>query len=125
MHPQVPGGFTKLETFLKRDLMGLVLSLCLCPAAAQENATPPSPEPPQLVPEVQTGKVPEAEVTIVEQDGKKLEKYSVNGQVYMVKVISGNAPPYYLLDLDGDGVMDVTRDSPDNISVPQWVLFSW
>ena len=31
----------------------------------------------------------------------------------------GNFPPYYLLDLDGDGVMDVRRDGPDDIAVPQ------
>ena len=29
------------------------------------------------------------------------------------------------LDLDGDGVLDVRRDGPTDISIPQWVLFSW
>lgn len=110
-----------------RYLLSLV---CLCAALplgwAQESSEHPAVQkPPQLTPEVQSGAVPEPDVTIVEKGGKTIERYSVNGQVYMVKVISGGAPPYYLLDLDGDGVMDVTRDSPDDISVPQWVLFSW
>ncbi len=29
------------------------------------------------------------------------------------------------LDLDGDGTMDVRRDRPQDLSIPQWVLFSW
>ena len=111
---------------MKYSSLIVVVTLLSTSAWSQDSelgGRPPDISP--AAPEVEAGAVPEAEVTITEQDGKTIEKYSVNGQVYMIKVISGDAPPYYLLDLDGDGVMDVTRDSPEDISVPQWVLFQW
>jgi hypothetical protein len=78
------------------------------------------------VPEVKSGEVIEPEVTITEQEDKTIHQYSVNGQVYMVKIVpAGDFPPYYLLDLDGDGMMDVRRDGPGDIAIPQWVLFRW
>ena len=101
--------------------------LLVMPLAWAQQATQPAPlpEPPQLPPQVETGQMPEPEVTIIEQEGRTLQQYSVNGQVYMIKVIPSSGPSYYLLDLDGDGFMDVRRDGPQDIFIPQWVLFRW
>jgi hypothetical protein len=34
-------------------------------------------------------------------------------------------PPYYLLDVDGDGTLDVQDRRVPALAVPQWLLFSW
>jgi hypothetical protein len=109
---------------MKHHILLLVLLMVLPQLNAQEQV---SEEPPEMaVPEVRSGEVIEPEVTIVEEEDRTVHQYSVNGHVYMVKIQpAGNFPPYYLLDLDGDGMMDVRRDGPDDIAVPQWVLFSW
>ncbi len=65
------------------------------------------------------------EFTIIETGQETLYEYRVNGVRYMIKVQPKGAPAYYLLDSDGDGTLDVREDSPTDISVPRWVLFSW
>lgn len=107
-----------------RAILLILLAACLSQlqAAEQDKEQPPEATPP----EVQEGEVVEPEVTIIEQEDKTIHQYSINGHVYMVKIVpAGGFPPYYLLDLDGDGVLDVRRDGPDDIAVPQWVLFRW
>lgn len=103
-------------------LLFAILALTLSPlCTAAEPEEPPGAAPPQ----VESGEVPEPEVTIIETDEGKIQQYSINGHVYMVRIVPTSGKPYYLLDLDGDGTMDVRRDRPQDISVPQWVLFSW
>lgn len=100
----------------------LALALAISPVGfAAEPEEPPGNGPPQ----VESGEVPEPEVTIIETDEGQIQQYSINGHVYMVRIVPTSGKPYYLLDLDGDGTMDVRRDRPQDISVPQWVLFSW
>lgn len=104
-----------------------ILLLTLLMALPQLRAQERDKAPPQMAaPEVESGEVIEPEVTIIEQEGKTVHQYSVNGHVYMVKIVpAGDFPPYYLMDLDGDGMMDVRRDGPQDIAVPQWVLLRW
>lgn len=68
----------------------------------------------------------EPDVTIVQRKDATIEEYRLNGRLYMVKVIPFVGKPYYLVDNDGDGLMegrvsDLKRDP----LVPQWVIFSW
>jgi hypothetical protein len=107
---------------MNRPLVFLLL-LFAAPLLPGEEA--PVPEPPDLPPKVESGQVLEPEVTIVESEKQVTHEYRINGQLYMVKVIPTAGPPYYLLDTDGDGELDVRRDRPDETFVPQWVLFSW
>ncbi|ESQ14020.1 MAG: hypothetical protein N838_13130 [Thiohalocapsa sp. PB-PSB1] len=65
------------------------------------------------------------EVTITETDTEVIYEYRVNGQLYMVKVQPVIGPPYYMMDIDGDGQLDVQDQSPPELAVPQWLLFSW
>jgi len=90
--------------------------------AAQQTEPPAPPESP---PQVESGEIVEPDVTIIETEKGQIQQYSINGHVYMVRIVPTSGPPYYLLDLDGDGTMDVRRDRPQDISIPQWVLFSW
>ena len=111
---------------MKKISITIALAFAAGVAMAQSQSEPAVvPEPPDLPPQVESGEVLEPEVTIIESDKGTVEQYSVNGQVYMVKVIPSAGPPYYLLDSDGDGELDVRKDHPSEIAVPQWVLFSW
>ena len=68
----------------------------------------------------------EPSVTIRRHDNRVEEEYSVNNNVYMVKISPASGPPYYLVDPDGDGNMEMRRSSGGmDINVPQWSLFSW
>ncbi|MGB5834092.1 MAG: DUF2782 domain-containing protein [Thiohalocapsa sp.] len=67
----------------------------------------------------------EPEVTITETDTEVIYEYRVNGRVYMVKIDPIVGPPYYMMDIDGDGVLDVQNQRPPELAVPQWLLFSW
>lgn len=108
---------------MKKNLLALSLLIALpLSTMAAENSELAQPK---LPPQVQSGQVLEPEVTIRETDKGTVHKYSVNGQVYMVKVVPEAGPPYYFIDSDGDGQLDAKVNDIHNISVPQWVLFSW
>ena len=116
-----------------KKLLIILSTLALSGALqAQEQVAPdPAAEPPAdeqsllMPPQVKSGEVLEPEVTIIEQPDKTIEQYSINGHMYMVKVTPIAGPPYYLVDSDGDGELDVRSSDPTNIAIPQWVLFRW
>jgi len=111
---------------MNKTLLALCLLVAVPMAAmAEDSKLIPLPTPPKLPPKVQSGQVLEPEVTIRETKKGKVHRYSVNGQVYMVKVVPQAGPAYYFIDSDGDGRLDARVNSIHNISVPQWVLFSW
>lgn len=72
------------------------------------------------------GGAAEPEVTIIQSEGKRIEEYRVNGQLYMIKVTPVKGPPYYIVDTDGDGTLETRRNdlAPDMLT-PQWILFRW
>ncbi|WP_295879734.1 DUF2782 domain-containing protein [uncultured Thiohalocapsa sp.] len=108
-------------------LLAACVGLGLCSAAlAQPDeqspflSAPAVPVPPRAADRV------EPEVTIIETDEEVIYEYRVKGQVYMVKIEPVAGPPYYLLDTNGDGTLDVQEDRPPpNLALPQWLLFSW
>ncbi|WP_428605299.1 DUF2782 domain-containing protein [Sedimenticola sp.] len=110
---------------MKNRLLALLLLLTApLPLFAEESAA--QPQPPDLPPKVESGEVLEPDVTIVESDKGTTEEYRINGRLYMVKITPIAGPAYYLLDTNGDGVLDVREEArPGNNSIPQWVLFSW
>ncbi len=70
----------------------------------------------------------EPEVNIIKRDDKVIEEYRLNGRLYKIKITPKNAPPYFLVDNDGDGSFETRRlesDLEPNILIPQWVLFRW
>ena len=67
----------------------------------------------------------EPEVTIIETDTEVIYEYRIKGRLYMVKVQPMAGPPYYMMDIDGDGVLDTQNQRPPELAVPQWLLFSW
>ena len=114
---------------MKVLMIAFGLCCCLPTALAQSGggqARPPDgPEPPMLPPRVESGEALEPEVTIIETEKEIIQEYRINGRLYMVRITPQAGPPYYLLDIDGDGELDVEEHDISNISVPQWVLFRW
>ena len=100
-----------------KTLAAVLLSALLLPVAwAEEEPSQPADE---------EGEALEPEVTIRQSGDKTIHEYRINGKIYMIKIVPRKGPPYYLMDLDGDGEMDVTEEDPSKIVVPQWILFRW
>ena len=96
-----------------------------CLAAGPPSGQPAPEQPPTLPIDTVTGEAIEPEVTIMETDKGTIYEYRVGGRLYMVKIVPQKGPPYYLLDTNGDGQLDVQRNDITDISIPQWVLYSW
>jgi hypothetical protein len=110
---------------MKRLLAAVALALVTGPVLAQDPPPAPVPEPPELPPGGYSGETVEPEVTIMETERGTVYEYRVRGQLYMVRVQPQFGPPYYLLDTNGDGTLDVRGDRPWNNAVPQWLIHSW
>jgi hypothetical protein len=112
---------------LRCTLPPLVLAAACAPALAQDDADlAPLPEPPPPPPQVESGEVLEPDVTIIQGERQVVEEYRMNGRLYMVRVVPDNAPPYYLMDLDGDGSLETTRHGlAPGFVAPHWILFRW
>ncbi|MBL1142255.1 MAG: DUF2782 domain-containing protein [Proteobacteria bacterium] len=113
---------------MKRLLITLGL-LFVSSALIAGNTNPgglePAPEPPDLPDPIESGENIEPVVTIKRDGDAVIEEYSVNGNVYMVKVTPAIGPVYYLVDNNGDGEFNVRRHELDQVVVPQWILFRW
>jgi Protein of unknown function (DUF2782) len=114
---------------MKRFLIALGLlfaSTTLLAGNSNPGGLEPVPEPPVLPDPIESGENIEPVVTIsTREDGAVLEEYSVNGNVYMVKVTPAVGPSYYLIDNNGDGEFSVRNHELDQVVVPQWILFRW
>ncbi len=111
----------------KRINLALLLLLLSAPLLAEEKAVEPAiaPEPPALPPQIESGEALEPEVTIIKSEEKTVEEYRLNGELVLVKITPAVGPAYYLVDSDGDGVLDAQEHDVRSESVQQWVLFSW
>ena len=108
-----------------RGVSGPVLMMLWGAAGVCLAEAPPTDQPPTLPIDTVTGEAIEPEVTIIETDKGTIYEYRAGGRMYMVKVVPTKGPPYYLLDTDGDGQLDAQRNDISDISIPQWVLYSW
>ena len=106
-------------------------TLICCPAVAQqeteENTDPAAPPPLVPIPPKVPGEELEPTVTITEREGQRIEEYKQNGRVYMVKITPVKGPPYYYLDEDGDGELEL-RESDRKLNPVRpvyWKLKEW
>lgn len=116
------------DLVLSRIPTSLVLALLLATAQAQDESTQASGgflQAPTVEPTPVTGEAVEPDITISESGGDVIYEYRVRGVLYMVRVQPQIGPPYYLYDLNGDGLIDAEDRSPRNMAIPQWVLFEW
>lgn len=114
----------KLKWTILAVVGGLACSLAL---AQQEAPVTDDPAAPPPIPPKVTGEEIEPSVRITEREGERIEEYSQNGRVYMVKIVPVKGPPYYYLDEDGDGQLEL-RES-DRVRNPvrpvYWKLKEW
>ncbi|MGB5306699.1 MAG: DUF2782 domain-containing protein [Gammaproteobacteria bacterium] len=106
--------------------MILVLLLaCTTNCLAQQTAMEPLPKaaPP---PSSGIDEELEPEVNIIRRDDAVVHEYSLNGQIYMIRVEPVRGYPYYLIDTDGDGSLDARRRQIDpELVVPNWMIYRW
>jgi hypothetical protein len=104
----------------------------LSAASAQErgntpgDAAPPPPIPP-LPAKVQDEQIePTVRITTNEEE-EIIEEYSSNGRVYMVKVTPAHGKPYFYMDMDGDGQLELQdRDEAFSPVKPVvWKVKEW
>ncbi|EIC28674.1 MULTISPECIES: DUF2782 domain-containing protein [Methylomicrobium] len=104
---------------------------CLAlPAYAVDERPPKLEEIPQEVPEppmpVQSGETLEPDITIIRKGKNTIQEYRQGGRLYMIKVIPDIGPPYYFIDSDGDGQMDVQGNDGDRGSqINMWKILEW
>jgi hypothetical protein len=88
-----------------------------------EDDHPEVPEPPLPV---QSGETLEPDITIIRRGKKTIQEYRRSGKLYMVKVVPDVGPPYYFLDSNGDGKLDIRRsDLNQDTSVNMWKILEW
>ena len=87
------------------------------------EAVPEAPEPPLPV---QSGETLEPDITIIRKGKNTIQEYRRGGRLYMIKVVPDIGPPYYFIDNDGDGKMDVRSNDPDKGSyINMWKILEW
>ncbi len=82
--------------------------------------------PGELPPKV-GGEQPPADVNIRRKGSNTIEEYSLNGRVYMVRVVPDKGIPYYILDADGDGRLEsrMSAEHMGPVSPVTYKLFEW
>ena len=111
----------------------LIALLAAMPTAiAQERETTPgdaaAPPPiPPLLPKVQDEQFEPTVRIITTEEDEIVEEYSSNGRVYMVKVTPAHGKPYFYMDMDGDGQLELQdRDDAFSPVIPVvWKVKEW
>jgi len=106
--------------------------LCVSPLAAQDDLEKPPPIPPEgtadvpIPPKIQ-GEQIEPTVTIRDEEDRTIEEYRFNGQVYMVKITPRGGVPYYYIDTDGDGKLELDMDKQalNPVQPVYWKVKEW
>ncbi len=84
---------------------------------------PDVPEPPLPV---ESGETLEPDITIIRKGKDTIQEYRRGGKLYMIKVIPDIGPPYYFIDTDGDGNMDVRGNDLDRgRHINMWKILEW
>ena len=87
------------------------------PADAEDVPIPPKIQDEQIVPTV----------TIREEKEQMIEEYRLGGQIYMVKVTPKGGIPYYYIDTDGDGKLELDMDQSamNPVQPVHWKVKEW
>ena len=90
-----------------------------------EDLSAPPPIPP--IPQKIVGEEVEPSVRIRQEEDNLVEEYSRDGQIYMVKITPAKGVPYYYLDEDGDGQLELQPgdDAMNPVRPVFWKLKEW
>jgi hypothetical protein len=113
-------------------VLAVSLMFTLTPLLAQEDLEKPPAIPnaveeeEPLPPKIQDEQL-EPTVTIREEEDRRIEEYQVNGRVYMIKVTPKKGIPYYYIDSDGDGQLelDLTQQALNPVQPVHWKIKEW
>lgn len=119
-----------LKGFTMRHLTLLAFVVFSFMALAEQSpkledleALPEVPEPPLPI---QNGENMEPDITITRKGDKNIQEFRRGGRLYMIKVVPDIGPPYYFLDVNGDGKLDVRSSDLDQASrFNMWKLLEW
>lgn len=82
--------------------------------------------PPSLPDEADDSRnIPQPEVRIIRKKDTVIEEYRVNGRLRFIKITPSVGSPYYMVDTDGDGVLETREDNFANPPINQWILLEW
>ncbi len=89
----------------------------ISPTVASEGALPPKVQGEQLEPTV----------TIRDEEDRRIEEYRLNGRVYMIKITPKKGIPYYYIDVDGDGQLELddNQQALNPVQPVQWKIKEW
>lgn len=112
-------------THAKKLCFLLLLLPVLALADDVNNKLEPLPEPPPPPPGYEPDPDTEPQIVIRKEGENTVEEYSINGQVYMMKVTPPTGVPYYLSKDSIDGGWAPMDGPGEHYAVPQWVLFKF
>ncbi len=69
--------------------------------------------------------IPQPEVRIIRKKDAVIEEYRVNGRLRFIKITPSVGSPYYMVDTDGDGILETREDNFSNPPINQWILLEW
>lgn len=95
--------------------------------AAQQTSNDGDPAAPPPIPPKVVGEEAEPSVVITEREGERIEEYSLDGRVYMVKITPVKGPSYYYLDEDGDGQLELRESdrAMNPVRPVYWKVKEW
>lgn len=113
-------------------LFAAALIFTWSPLLAQDDLEKPPVIPDEVVgeeplpPKIQDEQI-EPTVTIREEDDRRIEEYRRNGRVYMIKVTPKKGIPYYYMDTDGDGQLELDLDQQalNPVQPVHWKIKEW
>jgi hypothetical protein len=132
MTPKIPSWCQNVPAPALVAALMLMSGVFSTPVWAQDDLEKPPPIPPEgtegipIPPKVQDEQL-EPTVTIREEEDRRIEEYRMNGQVYMVKVTPTNGIPYYYIDTDGDGRLELDTDQQalNPVQPVHWKILEW
>ena len=104
-----------------RSFYLILLFALFASVQAQEDRS----EPPPPLPDDPAEELPEPEVTIIHREDRIVEEVRVNGRLRYVKITPNRGLPYYIVDTDGEGILDQQFDNLANPPINQWILLRW
>lgn len=69
--------------------------------------------------------IPQPEVRIIRKKDAVIEEYRVNGHLRFIKITPSVGKAYYMVDTNGDGILETREDDLSNPPINRWILLEW